>query len=147
MKKRALLFTLPVVLWMAAGVARMSAAGGASGQSAKRPTPVASAQKASPAEIEAGRTRFAAQCGFCHGRAAAGGETGRDLTRSAVVAEDVRGSKIGPVVHAGRPDKGMPSFSSIADADLTAIVAFLHDAAAKASSLNGGRRSVDPTDL
>ena len=36
-------------------------------------------------QIETGRTRFAAQCGFCHGRDAAGGEGGTDLTRSALV--------------------------------------------------------------
>ncbi len=47
-----------------------------------------------PAEqIEAGRTRFAAQCGFCHGRDAAGGEGGTDLTRSTLVADDVRGDR------------------------------------------------------
>ncbi len=109
--------------------------------------PVQATQKASPAQVEAGKTRFAAQCGFCHGRDAAGGETGPDLTRSGLVAEDVRGNKIGAVVRAGRPDKGMPAFVSIADADLTAIVAFLHDASAKASSLNGNRRSVSPADL
>ena len=47
-------------------------------------------------QIEAGRTQFAAQCGFCHGRDAAGGESGPDLTRSALVAEDVRGDKHQP---------------------------------------------------
>jgi cytochrome c oxidase cbb3-type subunit 3 len=129
-------------LWITA-VSTQAAAGQAS---AKRPTQAASTQTASAQQIEAGRTRFAAQCGFCHGRDAAGGETGPDLTRSSVVAEDVRGSKIGPVVRSGRPDKGMPAFT-IADADLVAIAAFLHEATTKASSLNGGRRSVDPADL
>lgn len=128
-----------LTMWITSTVVRAQA-------SAKRAAPTA-AQKASPAQVEAGRTRFAAQCGFCHGRDAAGGETGPDLTRSAVVAEDVRGNKIGAVVRAGRPDKGMPPFTSIPDADLTAIVAFLHDATAKASSLNGNRRSVSPADL
>jgi len=140
------LFAVLLGVWIAAGVLRVSAA--SEGQaSAKRPVPAGTqTQKASPAQVEAGRTRFAAQCGFCHGRDAAGGETGPDLTRSAVVAEDVSGDKIGPVVRAGRPDKGMPPFT-MPDADLTAIVAFIHDATAKAASLNGGRRSVDPADL
>ncbi len=105
-----------------------------------------SGSTASPAQVEAGRTRFAAQCGFCHGRDAGGGETGPDLTRSALIAEDVRGEKIGAVARAGRPDKGMPPFA-LADADMAAIVAFLHDAHAKAKLENGGRRSVAPADL
>jgi cytochrome c oxidase cbb3-type subunit 3 len=129
-----------LTLWIASAVVRAQA-------SAKRPVPSAAAQKATAAQVDAGRGRFAAQCGFCHGRDAAGGETGPDLTRSAVVAEDVRGNKIGAIVRAGRPDKGMPAFSAITDADLVAIAAFLHDATAKASSLNGNRRSVAPADL
>lgn len=130
-----------VSAWIGAGAVRLAA-----GQaSAKRPTQAA--QKGTPAQIDAGRARFAAQCGFCHGRDAAGGETGPDLTRSAVVAADVHGNKIGAVVRGGRPDKGMPAFSSIAEADVVAIAAFLHDAAAKASSLNGNRRSVAVADL
>jgi cytochrome c oxidase cbb3-type subunit 3 len=127
-----------LTMWTATAVVRAQA-------SAKRPTQAT--QKGTPAQIDAGRARFAAQCGFCHGRDAAGGETGPDLTRSAVVAADVRGSKIDAVVRAGRPDKGMPAFSSIAEADLVAIAAFLHDVAAKASSLNGNRRSVAAADL
>ena len=62
-------------------------------------------QQYPPAQVDAGRVLFAAQCGFCHGRDAMGGETGPDLTRSALVSEDVRGDKIGPLVKTGRPDK------------------------------------------
>ena len=90
--------------------------------------------------------RFAAQCGFCHGRDAAGGEGGTDLTRSALVAADVRGSRIGPLLRSGRPDKGMPAFT-LSDADLTAIVAFIHDQKTQAESATGGRRAVDASDL
>ena len=75
-----------------------------------------------------------------------GGESGPDLTRSALVAEDVRGDKIGPVVRAGRVDKGMPAFT-LGDADLAAVVAFIHDQKTKAASLTGGRRGVDVADL
>jgi cytochrome c oxidase cbb3-type subunit 3 len=100
-----------------------------------------------PAEqIGTGRTRFGAQCGFCHGRDASGGESGPDLTRSALVAADVRGDRIIPVVRAGRPDKGMPAFT-LSDADLAAIVAFIHDQKSQAESAVGGRRSVDAADL
>ena len=97
-------------------------------------------------QIDAGRTLFGAQCGFCHGRDAAGGAGGPDLTRSMLVAEDVRGDRIGPVVRSGRTDQGMPAFS-LADGDLAAIVAFVHDQKAQADTANGDRRTVDPADL
>jgi cytochrome c oxidase cbb3-type subunit III len=97
-------------------------------------------------QIQAGELRFVSECGFCHGRDAAGGETGPDLTRSKLVAQDNRGDKIGALVRAGRPDQGMPAFN-LNDADLAAIVAFIHDQKAKADELGGGRRSVDPADL
>ena len=100
-----------------------------------------------PAEqIKAGELRFTSQCGFCHGRDAAGGETGPDLTRSKLVAEDTRGDKIGTLLRQGRPDQGMPSFN-LSDADLGAIVAFIHDQKSKFEALGGGRRAVDPSDL
>jgi cytochrome c oxidase cbb3-type subunit 3 len=97
-------------------------------------------------QIQAGESRFAGQCGFCHGRDAAGGETGPDLTRSKLVAEDTRGDKIGPLLIAGRADQGMPSFT-LSQADLGAIVAFIHDQKTKSEALGGNRRVVDPTDL
>ena len=77
-----------------------------------RPPQSASAQTFTPEQIRAGQALFSSQCGFCHGRDAMGGETGPDLTRSQVVAEDVRGDKIGPIVRSGRPEKGMPPFNS-----------------------------------
>jgi len=63
-----------------------------------------------------------------------------------LVAEDVRGDKIAPLVRSGRADKGMPGFDLNA-ADMGAIVAFIHDQKAKAETLGGGRRSVDVADL
>src|ERR1035438_4249139 len=57
----------------------------------------ASAQGAQPTSRPAparGKTLFARDCAFCHGRDAAGGESGPDLTRSRLVARDVRGDKI-----------------------------------------------------
>jgi cytochrome c oxidase cbb3-type subunit III len=95
--------------------------------------------------VQAGQPLFSARCGFCHGRDAAGGESGPDLTRSALVAEDVRGDKIGPVVRNGRVDKGMPAFN-LGDLDLTAIVAYIHEQKANAER-PGGRRRVDNDDL
>jgi cytochrome c oxidase cbb3-type subunit 3 len=97
-------------------------------------------------QIQAGEGRFTSQCGFCHGRDAAGGETGPDLTRSALVAQDTRGDKIGPLLRTGRPDRGMPSFDLTA-ADLGTVVAFIHAQKAKFETLGGGRRAVDAADL
>jgi cytochrome c oxidase cbb3-type subunit 3 len=91
--------------------------------------------------------RFGAQCGFCHGKDAAGGESGPDLTRAELVAQDNRGDKVGPVIRAGRPNAGMPSFNNLSEDDLSAIVAFLHSQMDKFAELGGGRRSVDPADL
>jgi cytochrome c oxidase cbb3-type subunit 3 len=107
----------------------------------------ATAQSYAPALVEAGRSRFAADCGFCHGRDAAGAAGGSDLTRSALVAEDVRGDRIGPVVRAGRAEAGMPAFPDLSVSDLDAIVAFVHDRKIQAESAVGGRRSVEPADL
>jgi cytochrome c oxidase cbb3-type subunit III len=103
-------------------------------------------QTYSSEDIRRGEVKFGSECGFCHGRDAAGGETGPDLTRSQLVAEDNRGDKIGPMVRAGAPDKGMPAFA-IGAADLSAIVAFIHDRKTNSESLAGGRRTVDADDL
>src|SRR5262245_60177614 len=120
--------------------------GRAQSPASQRPPETMKAQTYSSELIRAGEGRFIAECGFCHGRDAAGGETGPDLTRSMLVAEDNRGDKIGPMVRAGRPEKGMPGFT-LSDSDLGAIVAFVHDQKAKFETLGGGRRSVDVSDL
>ncbi|HEY2379710.1 MAG TPA: c-type cytochrome [Terriglobia bacterium] len=93
-----------------------------------------------------GQARFVEGCSFCHGQDAAGSDTGPDLTRSILVAQDLKGDKIIPVVRQGRVDKGMPAFD-LSDADLNAIVAYIHDQKTKAESEGGGRRSVDVTDI
>jgi len=120
--------------------------GQAASPASVRPTPAAAPQGFSREQIDSGRTRFAAQCGFCHGRDAAGGEGGTDLTRSALVGSDVGGDKIRPLLRSGRPDKGMPAFT-LADADVTAIVAFIHDQREQAAKATGNRRTVDAADL
>jgi mono/diheme cytochrome c family protein len=110
------------------------------------PPATATPQSYSAEQVRAGQPIFAAQCGFCHGRDAMGGETGPDLTRAASVAADVHGDTLGPLVRSGRTDKGMPAFS-LGETDLAAIVAFIHDQKTKAESLTGGRRAVDVADL
>jgi cytochrome c oxidase cbb3-type subunit III len=128
-----------------------SPGGGGRGQGGQRtasqqPPPTATPQSYPPEQVRAGRPLFSARCGFCHGRDAAGGETGPDLTRSTLVAEDVRGDKLIPVIRDGRVDKGMPAFS-LGGGDLAAVVAFIHDQKAKADSQQGSRRNVDDADL
>jgi len=93
-----------------------------------------------------GGSLFVQQCGFCHGRDAGGGEDGPDLTRSKLVASDVKGDKIAPVIRDGRPDKGMPRFA-LPENDIASLVTFIHDQKTKAESQKGGRRGVDVADL
>jgi cytochrome c oxidase cbb3-type subunit 3 len=119
---------------------------GQASPAAQPPPPTATRQQFAPALVEEGRSQFAARCGFCHGRDTAGGAGGTDLTRSGLVAADVRGDRIGPVVQGGRPDNGMPAFT-LPDADLAAIVAFIHDQKAQAETVVGGRRAVDVADV
>ena len=114
-------------------------------QSQVPPQPPAANAGPSP-QVQAGQTLFGAQCAFCHGRDAAGGETGPDLTSSDLVEKDVGGNEIGPVVRSGRLDKGMPSFN-LPDTDLAAIVAFIHVLKARADAKPGRRRSVQEEDL
>jgi cytochrome c oxidase cbb3-type subunit 3 len=88
---------------------------------AAAPTQVAAQDSA----IERGRKEFVGSCGFCHG-ADATGARGPDLVRSPLVAHDVKGDRIGEVVHQGRPDKGMPSMP-LSDAQISDIAAYLHE--------------------
>jgi cytochrome c oxidase cbb3-type subunit 3 len=122
---------------------------GSQGQSpASRPRPKeATPQAYTAAQIRAGEAQFGAQCGFCHGKDAAGGESGPDLTRSELVAQDLRGDKLASVIRAGRPNAGMPAFSNLKAEELNAIIAFLHGQMEKFAELGGGRRSVDAADL
>lgn len=114
---------------------------------ASTPEPKTVTPQTYPAEqVQAGEKRFTAECGFCHGRDAGGGETGPDLMRSELVAQDVRGDKIAPLLKQGRVAQGMPAFD-LSSADLNAIVAFIHDQKTKSEAEGGGRRSVDAEDL
>jgi cytochrome c oxidase cbb3-type subunit 3 len=149
MKHRTLVLGLAALILAVSPVpAQQGGRGGPPAQSpASRVPPKTETPQSYPAEqIQAGESRFISQCGFCHGRDAQGGESGPDLTRSLLVAGDVRGDKLGPLLLAGRPAAGMPAFS-LPSADIDAIVAFIHDAKTKAESEKGNRRSVDVSDL
>jgi cytochrome c oxidase cbb3-type subunit 3 len=50
------------------------------------------------------------------------------------------------MIRTGRPDKGMPAFA-LSDADMNAVVAFIHDQREQAASAQGNRRSVSADDL
>jgi len=115
---------------------------------ASKPRPKsATPQSYTADEIREGQVRFGSQCGFCHGKDAAGGESGPDLTRSELVANDVNGDKLGPFIRNGRPNAGMPAFSSLTADEMKVVVAFMHSQMEKFAELGGGRRSVEPSDL
>jgi cytochrome c oxidase cbb3-type subunit 3 len=94
-------------------------------------------------QLQTGQRVFAAQCGFCHGRDAMGGETGPSLTKSPLVRDDASGDKVRALLRDGRVDKGMPAFR-LGDSDVAAIIAFIRD---QRTNANGARRTVDAADL
>ncbi len=85
--------------------------------------------KVDQAALERGRRIFVPTCGFCHGNDARG-KSGPDLLRSAVVLHDNKGEMLGPVIRAGRPDRGMPAFASLSSEQIADISTFLHAQAA-----------------
>jgi cytochrome c oxidase cbb3-type subunit 3 len=119
-----------------------------SSQTAKPTTPKKivpdTSRSAAPAR---GKLLFARDCSFCHGRDAAGGETGPDLTRSHLVVSDKVGDKIRALIQNGRPEKGMPPFPKLLPSQITDLIAFIRDETKKATSQPGARRGVDVADL
>jgi cytochrome c oxidase cbb3-type subunit 3 len=87
----------------------------------------ASRDQASQAQAEAaerGRKQFLQACASCHGADATGGRA-PGLIRSSLVRRDKNGDLIGPLVMAGRPDRGMPGFP-LGEAQMADLAAFLH---------------------
>jgi cytochrome c oxidase cbb3-type subunit 3 len=117
-----------------------------SGTPAPAPAPVISMVAGPRTPALPGASTYLQNCAFCHGRDAGGGESGPDLTRSKLVAEDVNGSNIAPVVRNGRAEGKMPKFN-FSDTEMTNLVAFIHAEAKLAASHPGGRRGVDVADL
>ena len=110
----------------------------------------ASAQSARSTAASAtirGKQLFLRHCSFCHGRDAAGGESGPDLTRSRLVMRDVRGDRVRAVIHDGRIDKGMPPFPALTVPQVNDVIAFVRGQAKQLNSKPGGRRGVDVADL
>jgi cytochrome c oxidase cbb3-type subunit 3 len=77
------------------------------------------------AAVERGQQLFVAQCAFCHGSNAKGGESGPDLIRSVLVLDDEGGRDIGALLKTGRQDQGMPRFDMTTE-QVADIAAFLH---------------------
>jgi mono/diheme cytochrome c family protein len=78
-----------------------------------------------PAAVDRGRAAFSANCAFCHGADIRGGDGGPSLLRSSLVLDDKNGELIGPVIRAGRPDRGMPAFAMTPE-QVADIAAFMH---------------------
>lgn len=77
-----------------------------------------------PSAVERGQKLYVANCGFCHGATATGGENGPDLVRSVLALHDEGGDEIGPVIRKGSPEKGMPAFP-MTDEQIVDIAAFI----------------------
>jgi cytochrome c oxidase cbb3-type subunit III len=77
------------------------------------------------AQVERGGALFKSNCGFCHGDDATGNR-GPDLIRSVALSHDVNGDVLAPLIRSGRPDKGMPGFSTLTAPQISDIGVFLH---------------------
>ncbi len=106
-----------------------------------RPSPYPVRPPADPAVVERGHQIFSANCSFCHGSDARGGEGGPNLIRSQLVLDDHDGELIAPVVQNGRPDKGMPKFD-LTTAEISSIATFIHSVPVGGRAATTG--TVDP---
>ena len=89
-----------------------------------------------------GQQQYAKSCAFCHGAGADGGAEGPSLIRSALLRHDKNGDLIGPVIHEGRPDKGMPAVP-LTSAQIADTVAFLHAQLKRLDRTSPGKPSRD----
>jgi len=80
--------------------------------------------KIDPQAADRGKKIFVPSCGFCHGADAAG-KSAPDLIRSQLVLHDDGGNLIGPMIHDGKPDRGMPAFPALTKEQINDIGAFL----------------------
>jgi cytochrome c oxidase cbb3-type subunit 3 len=94
------------------------------------------APAADAAAAARGKALFQQNCAFCHGANATGAE-GPDLLRSTIVLHDERGETISPVILKGRPDKGMPAFSALTQAQIYDLAEFLHQRVEEAANRFG----------
>ena len=78
-----------------------------------------------PAAAKRGAPIYSANCAFCHGPLARGAE-GPSLIYSELVLKDAHGAVIAEFLKSGRPEKGMPAFSTLSDEQRKDIAEFLH---------------------
>jgi cytochrome c oxidase cbb3-type subunit 3 len=142
-----LLVPFAMVFLAATGMVCLGQRGGpAQSPASQRPPQSVTPQTYPGDQVRIGEARFTAKCALCHARDTFGSDMGPDLSRSRLVAEDLRGDKIGPLVKAGRVDKGMPA-ADLNDEDLAAVVAYIHTQKTKMEAQRGGRRDVTVTQL
>lgn len=75
--------------------------------------------------IQRGQKLYDAECGFCHGEDARGGDMAANLIRSQVVLNDDKGERLHPVLRNGVEGAMMPKFN-FTEAQSADIAAFLH---------------------
>jgi cytochrome c oxidase cbb3-type subunit III len=119
-----------------AGAQQNAAPGRGRGRGGRTAYPVR--PPADPAVVARGQAIFSANCSFCHGSDARGGEGGPNLIRSEIVMDDNNGEEIAKVVQNGRPGTAMPKFD-LPMSDISAIAAFIH------SFPVGGRAAITGT--
>src|SRR4249920_1084671 len=74
-----------------------------------------------PVAAGRGKDFFGPNCSFCHGADTRGGETGPDLAKSLVIADDTAGKGLAAFLKIGRTDKGMPAFAGVTEAQAADI--------------------------
>ena len=124
------LAALLVATFRLAAAQQPAAAGGtatAAGQGGGQPSGLTPLTPFDQAAVERGRQLLVAECGFCHGSSARGGQSGSDLTRSALVQDDEDGQQLGEFLRAGRLDRGMPKFD-FSRGQISDLATFLHAA-------------------
>lgn len=117
---------LSVIGWRAA-VAQLAAGEAANARTGSNGTAASRHSRGTSAHVAAivrGKRLFGANCAFCHGSNAQGGEVGPNLLTSPVVRSDRNGEAIAIVVQNGRVAKGMPKFD-LSTAQIADIAAFL----------------------
>lgn len=77
------------------------------------------------AAAERGTPLYRKNCAFCHGPLARGA-TGPTLITSDAVLGDDHGERLIPFLQKGRPERGMPAFTTLARDQLRDISEFLH---------------------
>ena len=77
------------------------------------------------AAAKLGEPLYKENCAACHGANARGAQ-GPNLVRSVLVLHDLRGEEISQVVKNGRPQGGMPAFTTLKDDGIYDIAEFIH---------------------